>query len=176
MAEDARSIGIDKLRDYPIFHDMSDEQVEAAARSIRLIRYKKNTQIWTEGEEGDDVALLLSGEIVITQRLTLFTAGGREAEERDKSLIRLSAEMRPVIGEIALCAHVPRSASVIAATDVTLGHFTAEELEAEISRDPHFGYLLFRNLASIIARRLITANQNVLKLTTAFSLAVQRGS
>lgn len=168
------AVKVESLKAFPIFKGMTENQIESAASSIREKRYKAGEEIWKEGEDGKDVLLLLSGEVEITQRLTLFNDDD-EAQVADKSLIRLTSEMKPVIGEIALCANTPRSAAVIARTNVIVGLFTADALEAGIQSDPHFGYLLYKNLASIVAQRLITANQNVIKLTTAFSLAVRRG-
>ncbi|MBZ0264599.1 cyclic nucleotide-binding domain-containing protein [bacterium] len=167
------TISVDLLLEYPLFRDMSHTQVAAAANHIEKLGYESGTNIFKEGEQGDDVFILLEGEISITQRLTLFTSRD-EKQERDKSLIHLNASMRPVIGEIALCANTPRSASVTARSDVVIGGFSADDLKLVIDQDPHFGYLFYRNLSSIISQRLITANENVLKLTTAFSLALQR--
>ncbi len=162
------------LAKYGLFSGMNEAQVAEAARVIRMRKYPAGEAIWQEGEEGNDVILLLEGEVEITQRLTLFS--GEEAHTHDKALIKLNADMRPVIGEIALCANTPRSAAVIAKSDITVGVFTMHDLTSIIDKDPHFGYLLYKNLASVTAQRLITANQNVLKLTTAFSLALERGT
>ncbi len=169
------SFKIENLGKYPIFKDMTIDQVREVHKFVRPAYYKKNDLIWTEGDYGEDVGLLVEGKIEITQQLTLFTSED-STQSADKSLIRLTAEQRPVIGEIALCANSPRSATVVAKSTVKMGLFSLKDLRQIIKSDPSFGYLLYRNLASIVAERLIQANQNVLKLTTAFSLAVQRGT
>lgn len=163
------------LAEYPIFHEMSLEQIQKAASFIHTGNYEAGEEICAEGQPGDDVFLLIEGEVEITQRMTMFTSD-EGAAERDKSLIRLNADLHPVIGEVALCAHTTRSATIKAIKDVVIARFTEQDLRKVIEYDPHFGYLLYRNLASIIAQRLIKANENVLKLTTAFSLALQRGA
>lgn len=160
---------------YPIFRGVDAEIVREVQKYLRIEKYSAGEEIWREGDEGDDVFLLLSGEIEITQTLTLF-AGEDALHKRDKSLIRLNAEMRPLIGEIALCAQTPRSASVIAKSDIVIGLFTAHDIESVIVKHPDFGSQFYRNIASILAQRLIKANENVMKLTTAFSLALQRGA
>ena len=44
---------------------------------------------------------------------------------------------------------------------------------ALFEKDPDFGYKVIRNIAQTLAERLEKANQDILKLTTAFSLALQ---
>jgi len=41
-------------------------------------------------------------------------------------------------------------------------------------KNPNIGFKVMRNLGRIISGNLIKANQNVLKLTTAFSLILER--
>jgi CRP-like cAMP-binding protein len=164
----------ERLAEYPIFHGLSEAQLEEAGALLRVEEHPAGELVWDEGDEGDDVALLLEGEVEISQHLTLFSEG-MDMEETDKSIIHLRAEQRPVIGEIALCAHVPRSAALRAVSDVRLGLLRAADLESAFAGDPGFGHLFYRNLASIVSHRLIEANRNVLKLTTAFSLALQQG-
>lgn len=162
------------LGKYSIFKGMSDAQIKNAADALRIATYEKEEIVWEEGTEGRDMCLLLEGEVAITQQLTLspmFT----ETTPHDKSLINLKAEQRPVIGEIAICAKTPRSATISAVTDITLAFLSMKDLERLIDDDPHFGFLLFRNIASIIGHRLIRSNENIMKLTTAFSLALQHG-
>ncbi len=172
----AEKVDPNLLSAYSIFEDMTSEQIQMAAEKITLKKFDAGEDVWLEGESGRDVFLLLDGTIEITQKLTLFTGEEREQSSHDKALIKLSHDIHPLIGEMALCANTPRSASVTAVTKLSLGFFSAEDLLHVIEEDPKFGYLFYRNVASIIAERLISANSNVLKLTTAFSLALQRGT
>jgi len=163
------------LKDYPIFEGMSDNQILEIQKSIRPGNYKKGEFIWKEDDSGRDVLLLMEGTIQISQSLTLFPSEADEGEY-DKSIVLLKAEDRPIIGEIALCTNTPRSASLKAITDVKTGLLTIQDIDEVVKGDPFFGVLFYRNLANIIGERLITANKNVLKLTTAFSLALRHGA
>ncbi|MDP8206218.1 MAG: cyclic nucleotide-binding domain-containing protein [Candidatus Electryonea clarkiae] len=168
-------VDVEVLASFPIFKDMSRMQLAKIEKIIRLENYSAGQTVWEEGDSGQDFFLLIKGTVDITQKLTLFTSED-EVQSRDKSLISLTSEMKPVIGEIALCANCPRSAAVIADTDVVLAYISPNDLEDIMSSDPSIGFLLFRNISTTLAQRLISANQNVLKLTTAFSLALQRGT
>ena len=49
-----------------------------------------------------------------------------------------------------------------------------DDLFAICQSDPDIGYVIMRNVASIVTDNLIKANTNVLKLTTAFSLILEK--
>jgi len=169
----AKNAVLKDLQSFSIFKGMSQGQMRLAGEMIQQKSFKKGSEIWHEGDPGDSVCLLLQGELEITRRLTLFGSSS-DLESRDKSLIRLSAAQYPVIGEMALCANTPRSASLQAITDIVLGVMTSIDIQTACVQDHEFGMILYRNLASIIAHRLIETNANVLKLTTAFSLALHQ--
>lgn len=161
------------LLDYDLFTGMSAEQVDRARELLALKSYEAGTAVWQEEDPGEYLVLLLEGDVDITHRLTLF-ASASDMESGDKALIHLTADIHPVIGEMSVCAKTPRSASLVAATDIVVGVLSQEAIEAETREDPRFAAMLYHNLSGIIARRLIESNQNVLKLTTAFSLALHQ--
>jgi len=166
---------IEDLKLYPIFKDMTSEQVQKVKEYIRPQKFKKNSVIWDESDDGRDLLLLIEGTVKITQRLTLFPSDSEEGEY-DKSLIILSAKDRPIFGEIAMCTNVPRSAALTAETEVLGGLLSPESINILIKEDSAFGLLFYRNLSAILAERLVQTNKNVLKLTTAFSLALRHGA
>ncbi len=164
------------LREFNIFVDMDDSQIAKVAELLIPVSYKKGESIWCFGAEECYVLLLVSGSVHITQRLTLFPSAGGAEHEYDKSIIHLNADQRPVIGEIALCANTTRSATLTASTDVKFYKLEAEDLEKLLEKDPRFGFLLYKNLSAVLAERLIESNKNIMKLTTAFSLALKHGT
>ena len=54
-----------------------------------------------EGDDGDTIVLLLSGEVSITQALTLKNKKA-VSDNREKVLIKLNANLHPFFGEISL--------------------------------------------------------------------------
>ncbi|CUV09588.1 hypothetical protein MGWOODY_Mmi962 [hydrothermal vent metagenome] len=50
----------------------------------------------------------------------------------------------------------------------------SDDLLAICDEYPDIGYKVMKNLAKILCKRLVETNQNVLKLTTAFSLVLER--
>ncbi len=67
-----------------------------------------------------------------------------------------------------------RTASVKALTDCKLAKITKEELFEICNAHPETGYKVMQNLCRTLCGNLVKANQNVLKLTTAFSLILER--
>ena len=67
-----------------------------------------------------------------------------------------------------------RTAAVKAITDCEMGIIMKDDLFAICQSDPDIGYAIMKNVASIVTDNLIKANTNVLKLTTAFSLILEK--
>ena len=81
----------------------------------------------------------------------------------------------PQFGEMSIFSEGDvRTANVRAQTDCTLAKIDKEDLFKICNDNPKIGFLVMRNLGRIITQNLIKANQNVLKLTTAFSLILDR--
>ena len=67
-----------------------------------------------------------------------------------------------------------RSASVKAITECHLSQLMKEDLIAICNDNNEIGYKVMMNLAKILSKKVSETNQNVLKLTTAFSLVLER--
>ena len=67
-----------------------------------------------------------------------------------------------------------RSASVKAITECHLSQLMKDDLFAICNDNNKIGYKVMMNLAKILSRKVLETNQNVLKLTTAFSLVLER--
>ena len=67
-----------------------------------------------------------------------------------------------------------RTANVRAETACILVKLDKLDLYNNCEKNPNIGFKVMRNLGRIISGNLVKANQNVLKLTTAFSLILER--
>ena len=96
-------------------------------------------------------------------------------DNREKAIINLSANIKPLFGEMSLFDKEDRrSASVIAITECQLSQLMKDDLFSICDKNTDIGYKVMKNLAKILSRKVIETNQNVLKLTTAFSLVLER--
>ena len=150
---------------------MSSAQLDEVAETMCILAVEKGEVIIREGETGGEMFILLSGSIEISKRMTLYD--DISADPRDKSLVRLHDTNNIFFGEMTMCGEEQRSATVRALTDVKLGVLTQDDVQTLTERDPALGFHLFRNIGHKIATDLRRANRDILKLTTAFCLALE---
>ncbi len=161
------------LKNFSIFEEMSDEQIGLFAEKMQLKELEKGIEAFHEGELGKSIILLLNGEVVISQSLTLKITKSR-IEKKEKSIMRLDSDDFPIFGEmIVLGGFDQRSATVTSKTACTLGVLENQIVLEICEKHQEVGYLLMRNIGKIISSRLRQANLDVKKLTTAFSLILE---
>jgi len=161
------------LAKYEIFDGLSDESIEHFCGVIDVIEFEAGESIIQEGAIGNSILLLLDGNVEISQALTLKTnvAG---IDTREKSLIKLSAAAHPFFGEMSLFSDDDkRTASVKAIDKCLVGRISKMDFFQICNSTPAIGNLVMQNIARVLTGRLKQANQNVLKLTTAFSLLIE---
>lgn len=101
---------------------------------------------------------------------------GSGGDPRNKSLIRLTVDNKVFFGEMSMFGSDERSATVKAISDIHLGILTHDQVQVLAKDDPSLGHLLYYNIGNIgrkIAENMRRANHDILKLTTAFVLALE---
>lgn len=98
--------------------------------------------IFTEGEPGEDMLILLSGRVAVHK-------GG----ERGQHLLSYEGHGR-VIGDMALLDREPRSATCLADSACELLSLKAASLERMASEHPALAFRFMRALAGMLSRRL----------------------
>jgi CRP-like cAMP-binding protein len=117
--------------------------------------------------------ILLKGEVEISKSLFMAPLS-HEDSLQEKSLIRLNEDQHAFFGEMALFLENPeRSASIKALRPCKLATIQKQNLVSLLNEDHYLGSILYKNVAAELTKRLIKANRDVLKLTTAFSLALE---
>ncbi len=164
----------ENLGHFPILDGLSLEQLYEVANIVRIATFKAGEAITREGEVGNEMFLLLSGRVEVSKSLTLKIGRGG-SDTREKSLISLRAADAPYFGEMALLnENNCRSATVMAVDECRVGIITRTDFTKLCESDTGLGYRLLLNIAKTLVTHLEKTNQDVLKLTTAFSLALQR--
>lgn len=162
----------DFLKKVPIFKGLNESQVEKISQSLKSASYKEGEYITRENEEGDRLFILYKGRVKIAKCLTML-AKAESCDEFDKSLNILDGNNHPTFGELALIDGGLRSATATALTECHLLTLSRDSFERLIQSDPLMGYILMKNIAVNIADMLKKSSQDVLKLATAFSLAMK---
>jgi CRP/FNR family cyclic AMP-dependent transcriptional regulator len=115
----------------------------------------------------------LDGEVEISKTLVL-PEWVQTTQKTDKSLIRLSEKHYPFFGEMAIYEEQSeRSASITAKRPCLIARISKKDLWHIFEEDYEIGMIINRNVAAELVKRLNKANKDILKLTTAFTLALE---
>ena len=157
MSADQRPDIAEELGTNALFLDLPPEAVaRIGALGIREACYRGQTII-EEGEEGNDLLLLLSGRVGIQiESISPYVEVG---------INKLDAG--DVIGEMAIIDPAPRSATVVALEACEIFRVPSEPLLDLFASEPAWGMLFMRNLASILSGRLRMMNRRILNLIRA---------
>ncbi len=147
----------DKLKNIPLFKKIA-EQPALLDRVIAVLEPRsipKGRKIIGEGDTGEEMYILLKGEIEIS-RFTL--------EKESYTVAKLNDAMNIFFGELALVDNDKRSATVTALTDCEILVLTRAKF-LELGRDhSDIGWNLALEIAAMVSGRLRKANEDSLVL------------
>ena len=140
---------------------------------LTISEVKKGEMITCEGESGDDMFILLKGEVEISKSLFLAPLASEQSLQ-EKALVRLNESHHSFFGEMSLFLDKPeRSASITAIRTCTLAVIQKQALLSVLNTENTMASIIYKNISAELTKRLIKANKDILKLTTAFSLALE---
>jgi len=131
----------------PLFEMLSNQELEYVADLSRPRHFRAGATIFEEGELGDSVYVIASGEVEILRR---------DATGAPHRLAVLGP--REFFGEMSLIDKEYRSATVRAKTDCELLHLTAENLTAFRKQHRDGFTFVIINIARMLSARLREAN------------------
>jgi CRP-like cAMP-binding protein len=152
-----------------IFNSLDEGEVEDILRISRERRFSKGEIITQEGEQGDSMYILFDGNVEVSKTLTMKLEEG-DFREKEKILTRFKAEDNLVFGEMAMIDRENRSA--VTTTDCILLEIEREDFLDLLEKRPQMGVKILRRLAELLASRLRQSSQDVIRLTTALSIAL----
>ncbi len=159
------------IKNYSLFDNLSKEEVEKFIALMKFKEIKNKEIIIKEGDNGDTIILLLSGEVNITKALTLKNNKTISDNREKMSVTMNSKESHYYFGEISLFNEVDkRTATITATSDCEIAILNDDDIIRLCNKDHSLGYKIMKNLAEKLALSLETTNNQVLKLTTVFSL------
>ena len=159
------------LLQYLLFDGFKEKEIKRFIETIKTKHYKKNEIIIKENEIGNSIMLLLDGTVNITKALTIKM---NEIKKREKEFIKLNSNQHPFFGEISIFNNNHRTATIKAETGCEIGILSNKDL-IKICQDNHeIGYKIMTNISKKLIEDLLITNEQVLKLTTAFSLILDK--
>ena len=152
-----------------LFQDLEDREIEQVLDRASPREFPAGSEIIREGEPGDSMFIMISGEVEITKQLTLVLD---KDTPKERVMIRLKADDGVYFGEMSLLEHDTRSATVTALTDCRLLELNHQDFLELIRLDTAMGVKLLLHLAQLLSRHLRKTNQDVVKLTTALAISL----
>ncbi|TQN28695.1 transcriptional regulator [Haloactinospora alba] len=129
------------LRKAPLFEALDEEGAAALRASVSEVRLGRGQTLFSEGDEGDRLFVILSGKV----KLTRTAVDGRE------NLLSVIGPSE-MFGELSLFDPRPRTASAIAVTDVVLAGLSHADLRPFIAAQPQVSLQLLKALATRMRR------------------------
>ncbi len=169
-----KTLDIDFLEKIPLFIGLKREDMERVRSIMTLRTITEGSFIIKENEQGHEMFVLLDGEVEVSRTL-LLKISGSGMDHRDKMLNKLTANDHAFFGEMGLFDEKSeRSASVIAKTRCSVAVLERDSFFHLTESDKEIGYVILKNILRIVSDRLDKTTKDVLKLTTALSLALER--
>ncbi len=131
----------------PLFEMLSNQELEAIAELSRPRRFQAGQTIFEEGELGDSVYVIASGDVEVVRR---------DAQGQPQIIAVLGGQQ--FFGEMSLIDKEYRSATVRARTDCELLHLTAENLTTFRKQHRDGFTFVIINIARMLSARLREAN------------------
>lgn len=143
MTTTGRDSIVPKLRSIPMFSDLPERDLEMLSGMMQYRKLPKGAFVISQNERGSSMFLLVSGRV----KVSLASPDGKEL-----ALNYLEAPAH--FGEMSLVDAEPRSADVIAVTDVEVLSLDAKDLSSAIQLQPR----LALSLIATLSRRLRHTN------------------
>lgn len=156
-----------------IFTGLQDSELDEVLNITREKRFREGEAIMQEGDEGDTMYMVVAGEVGISKTLTM-KFGDDDFRKTEKVLTRFRPEDNVVIGEMALICQDNRSATVLANTDCVLLEISREDFVRLVENRPELGVKILLKLSELLVGRIRHANEDVIRLTTALSIALSK--
>jgi CRP-like cAMP-binding protein len=140
------------LRGVSIFKDLSEEELARVGKLCSEKNFSADELIFIEHTEGDEMFLLLEGEV----RISL------EMANEDEAMPLVTLGSGEVFGELSVVDDSPRSATARAGTDCRCLVLKKEDFDRLIEEDHDLGFSVMRNVARLVSRRVRNTNQKIL--------------
>lgn len=147
--KDKRAV-IELMQTLPAFDGLTLKELVTIERSLHVRNYSSGEKIFGEDMPGAGMYIIREGEVVITKKI-----------DDDKEVQLAVITKNNFFGEMALIDESPRSASAIAQKDTVLLAFCQPDLENLKDRNPPVAAKIITNIARLICKRLVKANENL---------------
>lgn len=140
----ARARAVQILRKITVLDGLLEDEYFKVLSMCNSAAIRAGETLFNQGDEGKSMYILLSGEIKINIE-GVGTVHTMKAGE--------------ILGEISLVKRVKRTATAVASEDSVLLQLYNEILHEVVQKFPRIGYIIMKNVARILAERIVAQNQ-----------------
>ncbi|WP_153769733.1 Crp/Fnr family transcriptional regulator [Labrenzia sp. CE80] len=131
---------VEALRKVPLFRGIDETKLRLLAFISDRMEYKAGERMCTQGEEGDSAFILLKG----AANVIVNTPDGEK--------VVAQAKENSIVGEIAILCDVPRTATLIAASDMDVLTVSKDDFLKLLKEFPEMSLEVMRTLALRLER------------------------
>jgi CRP-like cAMP-binding protein len=135
----------EQLKKISFFQRLNDEVITKLCAIVSEVRTGKGDIVFEEGEIGDAMYIIISGEAAILKTV--------DKEKKDYKSLGIVGEGE-IFGEMTLFDLMPRSATVAARTDLHLIKITNASFQGFLMDDTRSAAIVLYEFVAILARRL----------------------
>lgn len=137
---------IDMLRRVSFFKNLKNEVIEKLAGLVTEISISREETLFSQGDPGDSLYIVISGEGVILKSIE------DDGEGKEKSLGFIGPG--DLVGEMAFFDQSPRSATISARTDMKLFKLDKVSLDNFFFSDSQSASIVFNEVIKVLSQRL----------------------
>jgi CRP-like cAMP-binding protein len=164
---------LDAIRKSFIFSSLEEDQLLEILNITIEKKFNKDEIIMQEGEKGDTMYIVVEGEVGVSKSLTM-KFGDNDFRQTEKVLTSFKPDDHVVFGEMALIGQDSRSASIIARTDCLFLEINRADFVKLVEAKPRLGIMILMKLSELLINRLKQSSQDIIRLTTALSIALSK--
>ena len=142
----------DLLKACPLFYELYDQEIDKVVDKCSVYTFQPGDHIVKDGDEGSEIFIILDGEAWVQKKTPTGLARIQPLRNGD------------VFGELVLIDVRTRSADIVAETPCHVLEIKYEDIFKLYKQEPKIFSLLILNLSRLLAKRLRSSNQIILKL------------
>lgn len=127
------------LRQIPFFMDLTDEEMQAVSKIISKKDFRAGETVFTETQDGQSLYVIRRGEVKAC----------RKAPDGELFTLTMMKEGE-IFGEMSFLDGRPRSATVVAVTDIETYVIEKKDFETLVDEHPRITYKLLKNIVFTI--------------------------
>jgi CRP/FNR family cyclic AMP-dependent transcriptional regulator len=173
MKPELKKKGKEFLKEVGILAPLTEVEYGLVWNIAKPVEIPAGRVVVKEGDIGDTMYLFADGHVVVSNNLTL-KLGKKGFSKAEKSMVKLDSSQVSFFGEMAMFEDEPRSATITALTNCYLYEIKRKDFETLCSTNPLLGYKILREIAVVLCKRIRKGNKDILKLSTALSIALSK--